>query len=637
MIVTPFKEYNFSSIKTDDSKRVKLKHPEIYVDTNHYYSVNLTSKQFTIDQDIIEYTTSDELDIILSKLNDCLHLTEEFAIIIWSDNLKDFTAQEEIDNTFYKDRKLVQLRYKHIFFYSTEISLPETLPTSQLMLFAQNANAYIKEGCVPWSNTLRITHNIKRQIMFLPSSFMPKSIADKCYNKDGKPIPSTALVYANGWLFGNRYTRYKGIDNPFNYLDTFNGVPIGIDGKKFCEEEYRNYFDYLEKPGFTWMSHQQDLVLNNVGGWDIRSSYSYSALTAKIPVTPFTPCGKGKAKEELMSYNTPEDIRHCYVVKAVFKNLRTKTGLTLAGPNQKTGKTYSEGAVLNSAGKILTAKKHIAWLTEIDFLIYKMLYTWDFVGFTQAERAECGEVPPAIQHVILKYADIKFNPNKYNIIEQKIAKNCLECIYGAGIPRLRNTKRESVDGVLTEVNNRKGRSDREFVQTHFATRYISPQWAMRWAALSRYNLLSIATQIPIKDYQYSDTDSIYVTNPEKYEHLFKLYNEKVTNLLRTKYPEKPDYLITELGHWQNEALKDSKGLCTKYTRFKFVSGKHYCCEYYTTEGKQVKVVASGVGEDRVKKAAGDRDIINDFDEILHSPEIQKYYLMNGFLGLIQKV
>lgn len=344
---------------------------------------------------------------------------------------------------------------------------------------------------------------------------------------------------------------------------------------------------------------------------DESSAYAAQIIHGRYPMT--------KPRAPRIPVTTEKDVdfylgKKCFQVKAKFYDLKCKNSKVLKYESrQKTTWCLPDGSYpktreefdiakrsikVNSSGKIWKAACIEVSLTDIDWEIYKLAYSWSKVEITRFETAEIGELPEFIRQVVIFLYGEKSKLKKAGDrgpLYQSIKKQ-LSNVFGAMLQRV------DKDVVM-------GDEDEWLAKTFDSL--LKPQWGVWVAANARKALVD--TIVDIGSYwAYSDTDSIFA---DKNEHTLSV-TDSYNQIMREKNKQLCDRygldydLYDDLGCWDD----DNKDII----HFKTLGPKAYM--YLTRDGKY-KFVMSGVNEkyfweayDKKYATINEKDVFNFFSK-----------------------
>ena len=350
------------------------------------------------------------------------------------------------------------------------------------------------------------------------------------------------------------------------------------------KEMYDIMMQWVFRGGFVHANIcRTDTTQHDIGSVDFTSSYPARMFMSYMPRSRFIKC-HGDPLEVMKD--------HCVIMRVTFHNIRCTTPHTI----ESKSKCYSLHGELIDNGRVRRAEYMSVWLTELDFLLYKMFYTWEDMVIHEAYQAVRGPLPEYILKPLSK-AYIKKNElkkeGKSGTAEYVIAKGSVNSFYGLLVQKM----------ILYEIvyNNDinewevDGESFDYIKNIHNA--YTLPQWGIWITASARYELLSTVYKIEQEsklqhkigmyrgDVLYCDTDSIKMLNYEDHKHIIEDYNAKCAEKMKqacTRYNLPLEHFF-DLGQFDVEYKHAPKG--------KYLGAKRYIT---TKEDGHTEVTVAGL-------------------------------------------
>lgn len=318
-------------------------------------------------------------------------------------------------------------------------------------------------------------------------------------------------------------------------------------------------------------------ILENVGSADLTSSYPACMVGDYFPMSKATLIGTPKSMNDFIAYLN----RYCCIFDVEFYNLlpavEYENYLSIS-------KCIAEDYTLNN-GRIVSAKKCLTTLTEIDFDLVQQLYTWTSMKVTNLRIYTRGYLPKAIIQAVLdlyaKKTKLKDVPDE--VIEYMRSKNMINASYGmmvTDIIRPFYALNEEDEWVVekADVEEQLISYNKNF------TRFLYYTWGIYVTAHARHNLFEAIIEFG-EDYVYADTDSIKGINFSSHLNFFKVYNlrnrvkmQKMCNYMGIDFNFVCPRTVTGesklLGEWEIEK---------PYKYFKAAGAKRYMYVYYPDE------------------------------------------------------
>ena len=331
-------------------------------------------------------------------------------------------------------------------------------------------------------------------------------------------------------------------------------------------------------------------IKENVASYDFTSSYPY------VMVSEYFPMSKGKKIDtKNASADYIRELLHtcCCVFTAHFKNIRLKKDVPecyISFSKIMEKKDYD--TILNN-GRIFKAKELTTTITEIDFNIICKTYDFDSIQFSDFWVYQRGYLPKEFIEIVLELYE---NKTKLKGVQGKeseymVNKGMANALYGMMVTNFCRDTFNYIgewETIPAEVQNEIGKYNNKF------DRFISYAWGVYVTAHARRNLWTgiLACRA---DYLYSDTDSIKLTNHEKYNNYFNAYNvQAIAKLKRvSEWYDIPfeKFSPTDIkGEKHMLGVWDFEGV---YKQFKTLGAKRYI----VIDGDgELKLTCSGVAK-----------------------------------------
>lgn len=324
-------------------------------------------------------------------------------------------------------------------------------------------------------------------------------------------------------------------------------------------------------------------LIENAGSYDLTSDYTSQAIKNHgFPMSkgePYVPIDYNDFIHQMDYYACVFTIELINVEPIVFHEFYISKSKTI----------ICEGATVYN-GRIVSAKRIVMSITEIDYKIVEQMYSWDkkrmkVIDFYRYRR---GYLPTDLVKVFLElygkkttlkgvigmeteylnskeilnsasYGMFVTNPirqeNEYNITENRW-------------PEPEEVSSPDNEKQLQKYNNSPGR-------------FSFFLWGCYISAFARRDLFSIILRIRPQDYLYSDTDSVKLRNMDSYKDLFDGFNVATQNMLKLaiKHHKLDEKLLcpkTIKGVEKPLGVWDFDG---HYSRFKFCRAKCYAVEF----------------------------------------------------------
>ena len=441
--------------------------------------------------------------------------------------------------------------------------------------------SYIMEQIEEWGNITRIP--------LTKTGFVRKFCRKKCLeSKTGKS--------GRNWKYINLMEELK-----INGMEEFNALQRAFTG------------------GFTHSNAERtDEIIADVLSYDFTSSYPYVMISEKFPMT------RGK-KIQPKSIEQFEYIINKFHAVFDIEFINIFSSELQDNPISASRCILKEKAVINN-GRITAAARIVTTITEIDYQVIKMFYTWQDIKIGIMWVYSSDYLPSEYVDSVLTLYEKKTELKGVEGMESEYlqSKEMLNSCYGMIVTNpLRDeytfdtewrerqlTKEEKAKQLDTYNNSRQ--------------RFLFYPWGVYVTAYARRNLFTAIYELK-NNYIYSDTDSVKFTDEEgKFKQYFELYNAIVRRkLLQACKHHKFDFSRCEpktirgvkklLGVWDFEGI---------YKRFKTLGAKRYMTE---SEDGKISITVSGLN----KKTAvpymlaryGREEIFNAFTNYLTIPAI----------------
>ena len=321
-------------------------------------------------------------------------------------------------------------------------------------------------------------------------------------------------------------------------------------------DEYKNDMKYLFRGAWTHGNpkHVGEL-LKEVDSYDITSSYIYTMFTDLFPMSKFK-------DTEL----TPEEIdtsTTAFKGVFIFYNIQSKNNIAYESVHKVSAK-----GVINDNGKVYYAREMKAYLTDVDFEIYKEHYDWESYEYFDLQISKKARLPRyVIGPMINAYLDKQRKKMKHEsyITEKELVNSS----YGMMVTKIPLTESKVVGTRWVTEERDDPYSDRY-------RSFLSPYWGIWVTAYSRKHLFD---GIDCYDtFYYSDTDSI--KGNVSSESMEKLNSQIFENVRKSKeFYNIDNELVDDLGQWDYEG---------RIKLFKYLGAKRYICY---KDGKTTATIA----------------------------------------------
>jgi hypothetical protein len=193
-------------------------------------------------------------------------------------------------------------------------------------------------------------------------------------------------------------------------------------------DDYRLYkllMQYCFRGGYTHANIRHVDRIVNVHSSDITSSYPYTMLSYDgFPVSPLK-------REKVEDFDTLfTEGKHCLIFNAIFVNLRAKTDHAIESKSKCV--TISNNAIIDN-GRVRRCALCEVWLTELDYICYKMFYEWDSMKVNVLFSSVKGRLPKYLLMPLAKAYENKAkmkHAGKGGSTEYALYKSLVNSAYG---------------------------------------------------------------------------------------------------------------------------------------------------------------------------------------------------------------
>lgn len=387
---------------------------------------------------------------------------------------------------------------------------------------------------------------------------------------------------------------------------------------------YNFIMRYLFRGGYTHANiYNAMIVFDDVHGVDFDSSYPASMEHCSYPVSGFVPV----TLETDGKYITDEKMKtRCVWFIADFYGIEKTTQHTVESEHkimQYDNARFDNGR-LSSADHIRVA------LTEVDYMVYCMMYDWDRIEVVQAHSAAKGRLPryvlDTLEYFYKKKYDLK-KAGKSKTPEYQNAKIGVNINYGMMVQRL-NFQEWTYN---QDTGEWESAPSKKTYRQMINGQVLYPYWGIYITAWSRYNIIQLIHSMdPTMDDNnviYCDTDSIYFLDSPRCRAIVEAWN---TAIIARNEQELP-YYMRRLG-----ALDPVDDDDLAYT-FKTLGAKRYM-KLYTVDGEpHIEITVAGMKKNSLQrkllqpfKHADDCIRWNDPDPKRHSGYISVSEIFDQF-------
>lgn len=266
-------------------------------------------------------------------------------------------------------------------------------------------------------------------------------------------------------------------------------------------------------------------IIADVASYDFTSSYPYVMVSEQFPMSSgvFVACKSMKQFEYLTS-------KFCCVFDIEFTDIFAKE--TQDNPISASKCFIKENYAENN-GRIVAAQRLALTITDIDYKVLQMFYSWREMRIGNMYCYKRGYLPKEFVASILHLYEMKTKLKGVTGMETEYlnSKEMLNSCYGMCVT---NPLRDEItyNGVW-DVENLSAQEQMETLQKYndSRNRFLFYPWGIFVTSYARRNLFSAIYECK-DDYIYSDTDSVKIKNAAKHAAYFAAYNNRAENKLR---------------------------------------------------------------------------------------------------------
>lgn len=388
------------------------------------------------------------------------------------------------------------------------------------------------------------------------------------------------------------------------------------DRKKFVsriypksKKEYDRDMNYLFRGGYTHANAENAniVIRGKILHIDFTSSYPAVLLHCYYPISAFK---RVDYKEEYLD-------KYCCKLLVEFKDIEAKSAITYDSISKA---VYKSDDCLDDNGRLFSAKKYTAYLTELDFKIYQKIYNYKSYNVIRCEIAERGKLPNYLIDTIIYYYSEKSKIKKYgepkgkDKIRYEYCKRMVNSLYGMMCTKINVMDLNYVDDTyIQQVSDINWYRIKE-------TAYLSPNWGIWCTAHARYNELDLIYKLieinKTEWYYYSDTDSHFCKDTEYIRNYIKEYNEKISELNK-EYGE----LLDDIGEFDLEHSPEKNPIYA----FKTLGAKRYLIQ----TDKAYEATIAGLPKKYTDKEGKSHNLFEYFGNVMKKEPFELFE--NGML------
>lgn len=436
-----------------------------------------------------------------------------------------------------------------------------------------------------YTSTLKLVGDLDYNLIRTPNTPIKNEELNYCIN-DVQILSEYAIYYRDNYLYNNFMPLTKTMIAGKVVKNMIVKMGAQKDVYFLMKNQYpksRQEYEYIMSFFFGAYTHGMLYNLfetvHDVLKFDVDSEYPYSFMLPEYPVSNFR-----KLSLKNVSRETLENVinNHACLIDVTFKNIKTTTGVTIISKNNV---LWQSSDCIWDNGRLYKGSVRVR-ITNLDYLSFSMHYNiaFDNSQFNDISFSKKGYLPKyfrlAIASLYNDKSELKGIPEKE--IEYVERKKSLNGQYGSCVCRLQFFELDFVDG--WQDNDKEVNFNRIWMN-----KVNLPQWGVFCTANARFIILSAIKKLQkrsgiIKDYLYSDTDSIVAKNNKFIREVFERinnermeYNKKwVTDLQLSELFPNTNFL--KMGTFDNETFNKKENKLEPLKRFKTLGAKRYIVE-----------------------------------------------------------
>lgn len=390
----------------------------------------------------------------------------------------------------------------------------------------------------------------------------------KGLNKNLATLPLTATGIPRGDL--------RKIAKANRWRDDFLDMALDFD-------QYAILSDYVYHGGFTHGNRHyvNTLIREAIRCYDFASSYPYTMLAFKFPMSAFAPVDNLTVEHILKNMDDYAFFFKFIMVKPQLKNDNMPMPFL-----QYSKCTGTVNAVCDN-GRIVRAEYAEIWITEYDLAILMEQYKFKAIAIQEAQTAVKQYLPRWFTDYVYELYKAKCLLKHGDPVLYNLSKAKLNSCYGMLCTRIiRDDFKEDYDtGEFTLESVSDPRQEYE-TEMKKSTTFLPYQWGVFVTSIATHSLFELGKCIgPNGTWYYSDTDSCYGSGWD--EEKIRAYNEGCKKRLLAN-----GYGAVELDgreYWLGVAESDPED--DIYTEFKYMGAKRYACR---RPNGDIKITVAGV-------------------------------------------
>lgn len=395
-------------------------------------------------------------------------------------------------------------------------------------------------------------------------------------------IPLTKTGYVRKYIRNECLPHGRQYSQWCKYRALMNQLQITPDEYIMSQKAFQGGFTHAN-------ARHSNKIINDVDSLDFTSSYPAVMVVEKYPMSRGFKVDNITI-EKMEYYNR----YYCTMFDIAITNIDEK--LTMDHP-LSTSRCHNIINPVYDNGRIVSADYLITTVTNIDYEILKEFYSWEDISISNFYYYYKGYLPkPFIKSILTLYKDkTELKGVSGSEHEYMLSKELLNSCYGMCVTNIVRPEIKYINNEwITEESNISEKID---IYNKSKKRFLSYIWGIFVTAYARYNLFQGIKECG-KDYIYSDTDSIKLTNYKDHKHFFDNYNNNQIQKIykaSTYHNISIDYFIPEtkngikkmIGAWDWETEDGA------YKEFKTLGAKRYI---YKDSDNSYHLTMAGVGK-----------------------------------------
>ena len=366
-----------------------------------------------------------------------------------------------------------------------------------------------------------------------------------------------------------------------------------------CKIEQLEIMDGLEmafQGGYTHAnSANANQVLQYVHSYDLSSDYPSQMVKQKFPITGFR-------RVHLQKIMNPE--KWATLMKIHITGINAKTHHSIISTSKIINQLDYRNTIIDNGRLVSYPDTITMWITEQDYLIYQMFYSWESEYIEIMYISRKGYLSePYVLHVLELYqykTTLKGETDPDKVLLYKLSKAMINSMYGMSVTNPMRTKWTYCrdDDLTVWEQEEKDRQTMLDDYNKSRSNFLSYQWGVWVTAYARADLLRTVKAIsdraevfdadgrPYDDVVYCDTDSIKLLHGEKYADIFKAFDAEDERKMKaamqsldldddTYAPKDPKGRARPLGVFAYEPNEIDETLPYTYRYFKTLGAKRY--------------------------------------------------------------